>query len=104
MVLIESESLSGSPAREIISDACVAVDAASLDLAKMLIAQIGALADLFRDEEAVQRMVPIVEGEKTVCLLWKRASWPSRKQPVFRFHDQTHVHGRVWAMLPFVVV
>jgi len=102
MVLVETEPLLGSSPQEIISSACTAIKIPPENLTQPSLGQIGHLASLFDEEEGVQRAIPvIVNDEEMFCILWKRANWPSPKQPVFRCHGRDPIHGNVWMMLPF---
>ncbi len=101
MVVVESEPLFGSPPKEIISSACNAIESLVQSLAKPSLAQIGSWADFFYEETCIKRVVPIVEGQTKVCLVWERLHEPASKRPVFRFHDKNNIHGTVWVMLPF---
>ncbi len=102
MVLVETEALVGSLPQEIIAASCDALRISRGALMRPSLAQIGSITSLFRDEPDVQRAVPILEKEKSVCLIWTRTSWPSGKRPVFRFHDGIPIHSTLWMMLPVV--
>lgn len=100
-VVVDSGMMGDLP--EIITvSACRSIGIDPNSLAVLSFAQIGLLASFFQEEEGVKRMIPVTMHGKTFGLVWERANWPTRKQPVFRFHhkDKDVVHNHTHVMLP----
>lgn len=100
-VIVDSGMMGDLP-ENLTAIACGLIGINPDSLALLSLAQVGLLASFFREEIEVQRMIPVrIEG-KTFGFVWKRANWPTHKQPVFRFHhkDKDVIHHHTHVMLP----
>jgi hypothetical protein len=104
MVYVESASLIGSPHQDLLYGCCKAIELDMKELVNPSIAQVGAVAELFREEENVQRAIPLKGASGPLTILWQRSEWPGKKSPIIKCHQgESKIHGCTWMMLPTAV-